>query len=181
MMSLEEIFLKQAVNLDSRIDSIQLRQLLRLENGKCFDSQLCDELVVHFGQCNTINFSDFEEIWSLLKKRRMDFDEFSYNGQLCSASFQMLLEQIVHKQLPTDFVQKLVHFYGKQITFDVFVHAVHHVKIIIATEIPLCADILMKRFRESIRTSTNSEIIVTDIQPSAPPEEILPNRYCTYI
>ena len=56
-MSLEEIFLKQAVNLDSRIDSIQLRQLLRLENGKCFDSQLCDELVMHFGDCNTIKTS----------------------------------------------------------------------------------------------------------------------------
>ena len=181
MMSLEEIFLKQAVNLDSRIDSYQLRQLLRLESGNFFDSQLCDELVVHFGQCNTINFSDFEEIWSLLKKRRMNFDKFSYRGQLCSASFQKLLEKIVHKQLQTDFVQKLVHYYGKQITFDVFVHAVHHIKIIIASDVPFCTDILMERFLESIRTSTNSELIVTDIQPSAPPEEILPNRYCTYI
>ena len=181
MMSLEEIFLKQAVNLDSRIDSYQLRQLLRLESGNFFDYQLCDELVVHFGQCNAINFSNFEEIWSLLKKRRMNFDKFSYRGQLCSASFQKLLEKIVHKQLQTDFVQKLVHYYGKQITFDVFVHAVHHIKIIIASDVPFCTDILMERFLESIRTSTNSELIVTDIQPSAPPEEILPNRYCTYI
>ena len=181
MMSLEEIFLKQAVNLNSRINSIQLRQLLRLENGKCFDSQLCDELVMHFGDCNTINFIGFDKIWSLLKKRRREFDQFSYRGQLCSASFQMVLEQIIHKQLPSEFIQKLAHFYGNQITFDAFVHATHHVKIITATGVPLCSNVLMERFRESIQIITNSESIESNVQPSAPPEEILPNRYCTYI
>ena len=181
MMSLEEIFLTQAVNLNSRINSIQLRQLLRLENGKCFDSQLCDELIVHFGDRNTINFKDFEGIWSLLKKRRKDFDQYSYRGQLCTASFQMVLEQNIHKQLQSDFIQKLVQFYGKQITFDVFIHAVHHIKIVTASDSPLCSVILMERFRDSIRTSTNSQTIAPDIQPSAPPEDIFQNIHCTYI
>ena len=181
-MSLEEIFLKQADNLNSRIDCIQLRQLLRLENGKRFDSQLCEELVIHFGYSGTITFNDFKAIWCSLKKKRKDFDQFSYRGQLCSASFQMLLEQIIRRQLPSEFIRKLVDFYGQKITFDVFVHAVHHIKIIAISGSAICPDNLMEEFCNSVREGTHySPTATTDIQPSAPPEEILPSSCCTYI
>ena len=173
--------MKQAVNLGSRIDSFGLRQLLRLENGKLFDPKLCEELVVYFGDCSTINFSDFKSIWLHLKKRRLDFDKFSYRNKLCPASFQMLLEKITHKKLNFDFIKKLVDFYGKQITFDAFVHAVHHVQIITESSSRLCSVTLMEKFRGSIQTSTISPNIFTEIQPSAPQEELISNRYCTYI
>ena len=180
MMSLEEIFLQQAVNLDSRIDSIPLRQLLRLENGKYFDSQLCDELVIHFGNFGTVNFSDFASIWSLLKKRRVDFDQFSYRGQLCAASFQMLLEQTIQTRLHSEFVRKLIGFYGQKITFDSYVHAVHHIKNI-SISLPICPEAWMKKFRDSVQSKQNSTAVETEIEPSAPPEEILPITHCTYI
>ena len=182
MISLEEIFLKQAENLNSRIDCIQLRQLLRLKNGKRFDSQLCEELVIHFGYSGTIDFNDFDAIWSSLRKKRQEFEQFSYRGQLCTASFQMLLEQIIHRQLPSEFIRKLVDFYRQQITFDVFVHAVHHIKIITISGSAICPENLMEEFCNSVREGTHySATVRSEIQPSAPPEEILPSTCCTYI
>ena len=176
-MRLEDVFLIKAVTLDSKINAKQLRKLLTLENEKCFDSQLVDELVLYFGDHNTISFRNFEEIWSHLRLRRLDFDQFSKNGHLGLDDFQMLLEHITEKQLQSEFIHRLVNFYGRQITFDVFVHSVHHVDIITASDELLSPDILMEKFGESVRTNTKSAAIMNEIQPSAPPEEIVPRRY----
>ena len=168
-MSLENIYLTKAVNLNSKIDGYALRQLLLLEDQKFFDSQLVSELIFYFGDRNTVNFKNFEEIWEHLSERRQDFYQFAVNGQLGENDFKMLLEHMIQKQLQTEFIRMLINYYGRTITFDTYVHAVHHVQNITSSDMPLSPNILMQRFRESVRTTTEA----AEIEPSAPPEEIV--------
>ena len=175
MMSLENVFLTQAVDLNSEIDGDQLREILRMENNRCFSSQLIDELILRFGNHNLVSFRNFVKIWSYLRTRRLDFERYSCNGQLHLADFKTVLENIAQKQLHSEFIRRLDDFYRGQLTFDAMVHAVYHVKMITALDVPLSPRMLMKKFEEPVSNCTESAAILNEIQPSAPAEEIVPH------
>ena len=174
MMTLEKLFKCQAVSLENSIDSIQLRQLLRIENGKLFDQKLCDELVDHFGSAGVINFGDFEAIWSHLGKMRSQFDKFAYMGMLSSDAFKIVLQQVAGQKIKSSFIKKIQKFYKNKITFDVFVHAVHHVRVISDKFNLYKTENLMDEFLKSVYY----------FKPSAPSESDIisfSDDYCTYI
>lgn len=132
MMSLEQIFKREAVSLKNSIDSTQLQQLLWIENGsghKLADTKLCDELVDHYGSAGVINFDNFKAIWSDLKNMRSQFDKFANMGMLPSDAFKIVLEQVAGQRIKSSFIKKIQKFYKNQITFDLFIHAVHHVRV----------------------------------------------------
>ena len=173
-MTLEKLFKCQAVSLENSIDSTQLRQLLRIENGKMFDQKLCDELVDHFGDGGVINFDDFEAIWSHLQKMRSQFDKFAFGGMLCSDAFKIVLEQVAGQKIQSSFIKKIRKFYKNKITFDVFVHAVHHVRVMSNKFNLKKTENLMDEFMKSVYY----------FKPSAPSESDIisfSNVYCTYI
>lgn len=173
-MTLEKLFKCQAVSLDNSIDGTQLRQLLRIENGKMFDQKLCDELVDHFGDGGVINFDDFEAIWSHLQKMRSQFDKFAFGGMLCSDAFKIVLEQVAGQKIQSSFIKKIRKFYKNKITFDVFIHAVHHVRVMSNKFNLKKTENLMDEFMKSIYY----------FKPSAPSESDIisfSNDYCTYI
>ena len=174
MMTLEKLFKCQAVSLENSIDSTQLRQLLRIENGKMFDQKLCDELVDHFGDGGVINFDDFEAIWSHLQKMRSQFDKFAFGGMLCSDAFKIVLEQVAGQKIRSSFIKQIRKFYKNKITFDVFVHAVHHVRVMSNKFNLKKTENLMDEFMKSVYY----------FKPSAPSESDIisfSNDYCTYI
>ena len=174
MMTLEKLFKCQAVSLENSIDSTQLRQLLRIENGKMFDQKLCDELVDHFGDGGVINFDDFEAIWSHLQKMRSQFDKFAFAGMLCSDAFKIVLEQVAGQKIQSSFIKQIRKFYKNKITFDVFVHAVHHVRVMSNKFNLKKTENLMDEFMKSVYY----------FRPSAPSESDIisfSNDYCTYI
>ena len=173
-MTLEKLFKCQAVCLENSIDSTQLRQLLRIDNGKMFDQKLCDELVDHFGDGGVINFDDFEAIWSHLQKMRSQFDKFAFGGMLCSDAFKIVLEQVAGQKIQSSFIKKIRKFYKNKITFDVFVHAVHHVRVMSNQFNLKKTENLMDEFMKSVYY----------FKPSAPSESDIisfSNDYCTYI
>ena len=174
MMTLEKLFKCQAVSLENSIDGTQLRQLLRIENGKMFDQKLCDELVDHFGDGGVINFDDFEAIWSHLQKMRSQFDKFAFGGMLCSDAFKIVLEQVAGQKIRSSFIKQIRKFYKNKITFDVFIHAVHHVRVMSNKFNLKKTENLMDEFMKSIYY----------FKPSAPSESDIisfSNDYCTYI
>ena len=173
-MTLEKLFKCQAVSLENSIDGTQLRQLLRIENGKMFDQKLCDELVDHFGDGGVINFDDFEAIWSHLQKMRSQFDKFAFGGMLCSDAFKIVLEQVAGQKIRSSFIKQIRKFYKNKITFDVFIHAVHHVRVMSNKFNLKKTENLMDEFMKSIYY----------FKPSAPSESDIisfSNDFCTYI
>ena len=173
-MTLEKLYKCQAATLADSIDSVQLRQLLRIENGKLFDQKICDELVDHFGEAGVINFDNFEDIWSHLQKMRSQFDKFAFEGMLSGGAFKSVLEQVAGQKIKTSFIKKLLKFYKFTVTFDVFVHSVHHIRIMSDKFNLQKTEHLMDEFMRSVYYA----------KPSAPSESDIisfDNAYCTYI
>ena len=126
--TLETIFLQEANSLQDSITSAELQNLLKMENGKHFDIQLCDELVRHFGSFNRIEFDDFNHIWSNLVKYRSAFEHFLHDDEVSADYFQDILEEEIGQDIESSFFDEIRKFYPKQITLDVLIHSVHHLK-----------------------------------------------------
>jgi len=174
MMTLEKLFKCQAVSLENSIDSTQVRKLLRLRNGKMFDKKLCDELIDHFGNGGVINFGDFELIWTHLEKMRTQFEKFQYMDMLSMDAFKIVLEQVAGQKIKSSFIKQIGKFYHNKITFDVFVHAVHHVRVMSDKFNLQRTKNLMDEFMRSVYY----------FKPSAPNEfDVISfsDDYCTYI
>ena len=152
MISLEKIFLCQARSLNDRINAVQLRRLLKKEDGSSFDSKLCSELVNHFGYGGLVNIDDFDQIWTLLHKRKIQFEQLSHGETVLTPdAFQTILENVACQKIPTWFLKQIIRFYNETISFDAFVHSVLHIrKISSYLDFTKDGNILMKEFKKSV-------------------------------
>ena len=172
MISLEKVFLFQARSLNDRINAVQLRRLLKKEDGSSFDSKLCGELVNHFGYDGLVNFDDFDKIWTLLHKRKILFEQLSRGKSvLTPEAFMRILENVAGQKIPTWFLKQIMRFYNGTISLDAFVHSVHHIrKMSGRLDFTESDEILMEEFERSVsnaRVTTNQiheEIITQEIE-----------------
>ena len=176
MTSLERVFLNQARSLDDTLDGVQLQRLLKNRDGKHFDQKLCDELIDHFGESGLINYNDFDCIWTNLQERRSQFERLSRGKSvLRPEAFRWLLENVAGQRMTTPFLKQIMRFYKNEISFDVFVHAVHHIRE------------LSSRFDFSDDENMMDEFLRSVFyfrEPTAPTEDDIISfdpAYCTYI
>ena len=129
MISLEKIFICQARSLNDRINVVQLHRLLKNKDGSSLDSKLCSELVNHFGYGGLVNIDDFDQIWTLLHKRKTQFKQLSRGKSvLTPEAFMRILENVAGQKIPTWFLKQIMRFYNGTISLDVFVHSLHHIR-----------------------------------------------------
>jgi len=128
VLTLEELFLYQAESLHDVINRNQLKHLLRSDPGQCFNNQLCEEMVHHFGDGAVIDFEGFRVIWRNLVKRRSEFNLFSDGLYFLSpSSFRLALKITAGQEIPMLFFKQIMRFYNNVISFDSFIHALNHI------------------------------------------------------
>ena len=171
MISLEKVFLCQARSLNDKINALQLRRLLKKEDGSRFDQKLCCELVDHFGNGGLVNIDDFDQIWALLHKRKIQFEQLSRGESVLTPdAFKWVLENVADQKIPPWFLKQIMKFYNETISLDAFVHSVHHIrKISSYLDFTENDNILMKEFQRSVSDGTASnqiheEIITQEIE-----------------
>ena len=52
-----------------------------------------------------------------------------FMDMLCRDAFKILLKQVAGQNMKTSLIKEIRKYYKYKITFDVFVHAVHHVRV----------------------------------------------------
>ena len=172
MISLEKIFLCQARSLNDKINAVQLRKLLKKEDGTYFDQKLVSELAHSFGNGGLVTIDGFGNIWKLLQKLKQQFDKLSHGSfVLTQEAFQWALENAAAQKITPSFCEQIMGFYNYEISFDVFVHSRHHIRKI-SSRLDFTVDgcNLMKNFKRSVstaRAATNQideEIITQEIE-----------------
>ena len=175
LVNLKRHFLRVTSSLADEIDSVQLQQLLQNKDGKYFDQQLCDELVDIHGDGGNINYGDFKYIWETLQERRAQFERLARGrSELTKEEFRQLLGNVAGQYIPSSFLKRLTAFYKNQISFDVVVHAIHHIHIISSRLNFSDNEELMEEFLGSVFSKV----------PTAPSEEDITRfspEFCTYI
>ena len=172
MISLEKVFLSQARSLNDKINAVQLRRLLKRDDDSSFDQKLCSELVHHYGNNGLVNIDDFDEIWTRLYKLRIQFEQLSRGKSVLTPhAFKSTLENEAGQKITTWFLKQIMRFYNEKISFDAFVHSVHHIrKISSYLDFTEDGNILMKEFKGSISNSRarsnqiHEEIITQEIE-----------------
>ena len=173
--SLESVFLIEASSLVDEIDSVQLQRLLVNKDGKNFDQQLCDELVDHYGNGGFINLDGFDHIWTNLQKRRTQFEHLAQGRSvLTKEAFRKFLESAASQRIPSSFMKEIMRFYKNRISFDVVVHAVHHIRKIADRVEFSHNENLMDTFLISVFTKVPTAPSANDINSFS-------SKYCTYI
>ena len=120
--TLEKIFQTEALKSE-RINSIQLRNLLRMERNKCFDQMLVNELVEEFGSNGFVNYEQFCQLWMYLRVLREPFEYYARDGVLSEKKFAKFLVNQLDSYIHKTTIKSMVHFYRGNLTFDVCVHA----------------------------------------------------------
>ena len=175
IQTLERIFLTQASSRVDEINSVQLQKLLINADGKHFNQQLCDELVDHYGDGGFINLDGFDHIWTNLQKRRTQFERLAQGRSvLTKEAFRQLLESAASQRIPSSFMKEIMRFYKNRISFDVVVHAVHHIRKIAYRVEFSDNENLMNTFLRSVFTKVPSAPSANDINSFS-------SKYCTYI
>ena len=106
MISLEKVFLSQARSLNDKINAVQLRRILKRDDGSSFDQKLCNELVYYYGNGGCVNIDDFDQIWTLLHKRKIQFEQLSRGKSvLIPDAFKWIIENFAGQKI-TKWFQK---------------------------------------------------------------------------
>ena len=175
MISLEKVFLSQARSLNDKINAVQLRRILKRDDGSSFDQKLCNELVYYYGTGGCVNIDDFDQIWTLLHKRKIQFQQRSRGKSVLTPhAFKSSLENEAGQEIPMRFLKEIMKFYNGTISIDAFVHSMHHVrKISSYLDLNEDSNILMKEFERSVSkldfarstsTQIHEETIIQEIE-----------------
>ena len=109
MISLEKVFLSQARSLNDKINAVQLSRLLKKEDESSFDRKLCSELVNHYGNGGLVNIDDFDQIWKLLHKLKMQFEQLSRGKSVLTPdAFKWILENVAGQKITIWFLKQLM-------------------------------------------------------------------------
>ena len=112
---LEKVFLCQARSINDKIKAVQLRSHLKKEDGSSFDSKLCSELVNHLGYGGLVNIEDFDQIWTLFRKRIILFEQLSRGESVLTPdAFQTILENVACQKYRHGFSNELLDFTTKR-------------------------------------------------------------------
>ena len=109
------MFLCQARSINDKINAVQLRSLLKKRRRFKLWFKIVQWTRHHLGYGGLVNIEDFDQIWTLFRKRIILFEQLSRGESVLTPdAFQTILENVACQKYRHGFSNELLDFTAKR-------------------------------------------------------------------